>query len=162
MTNQGQNLITFDSLRGCQQPIDTDDDGNDIYPELSVEYNHFTRQKRGHLYVGKMTKSFAFNPSTMKSLYTGEGDLTPFGPNTQRLPKVQKPKAKAQPLDLPPVVYEARPLKKARRHVSEDSDEGFEMSDEESENAMAKAIAEQDRHRTEHWLQRVGDMVFTS
>lgn len=99
MTNGAKAIIKPANLRATQ--FESEEDGT--YPQLTVTYSNFRRQKYGWLYVGEMDKTLSFNPTTQKSRARPDGFYIPFGPHTDRLEEVPNPKPdRPKPTPLPP------------------------------------------------------------
>lgn len=154
MTNQGKERITFDSLH---QSLREDDEGN--YVPITVEYNHFTRVPMGSIFVGDLSKSFTYNPTTQKSkVVSGSHFMIPYGLHAPN-PDITKPPAtKRDKPSLPKPNYKKVRLDDEINN-NEDNDDGndFEMSEETSESLMAQTIAAQDASRTPHVIDLIPD-----
>jgi len=139
-TNKMKEQITFASLRGLME--------EEAEP-LSVTYTHFRRQARGHIYVGKLTKSLAYNNTTQKSLDLGDDELfIPYGPNAPRLEVRGSKRVATEPSEKLPAVKYARAASCSSGEEGDDDDDYDNvMSESTSERLMREAIAAQDARR---------------
>ena len=142
MSNDAKMAINFNSLKHSLTP----DDETGEYPDISVTYNHFRRQKHGGVFVGSLTKSLCYNPTTTKSLSRGMDFYVPYGPHCERPGRRTVKRTQSAPTPLPPLRYTRRRLDRATEEPEETE---TEMDDSQQEFVMAQAIRLQDLRRAE-------------